>query len=353
MRTSPPPVGTYRVRFRVPTQTGPQNRRDLRDLRPQSDAETFAAILRRQQPPASTPPSNGWTRRRPHQRRPSRSVPGSTRTSPNSPASPPGPATTTTPSTAATSPRLDPKPLTSISRADIATFVNSMEANGLSPKTIKNTVHLLSSTLTLAVREGLLARNPVQGVKLPKQRQGVDDEEGDIFLTYEEFHRLHEATPDHYKPLVALLAGTGMRWSEATALEWKHINLEAGTIQRPPSLEETQAAAGNSAHQRRRRGGGQSTPPPWLSSRWPSRVWASPATSCSHTRRRDRPSLQLLQPHLGAVLRPRRPGEPAAQDQGHASTHASWLICDGVTCRPSRTSSATSRRRPRARCTRT
>jgi integrase len=125
---------------------------------------------------------------------------------------------------------LDTVPIGQVGRTHITALVNGMEDRGLSPKTIKNTVNMLSSALALAVDDGLLARNPTRRVKLPKQRLGVDDSRGDIFLTYEEFGRLYEATPEHYQPLIALLVGTGLRWSEATALQWQHVRLDAGTI---------------------------------------------------------------------------------------------------------------------------
>ena len=205
-----------------------------------------------------------------------------------------------------------------------------MEANGFSPKTIKNTAHLLSSTLRLAVREGLLARNPVEGVKLPKQRQGVDDEEGDIFLTYDQFHRLHEATPDHYKPLVALLAGTGMRWSEATALEWKHINLEAGTI--------------NVRQAWKKRKGGWDTGPPKTQKGKRTVNAATMALVALAEQGVGQPGDFVFRTPGGAIVRHSnfynriwvpscvRAGlvNPRPKIKDMRSTHASWLISNGV-----------------------
>lgn len=122
---------------------------------------------------------------------------------------------------------LDPLPLPLVTRAHVAAVVNTLDAQGLSPKTIKNTIHMLSGVLALAVDEGHITRNPCKRVRLPKQ-QLVEHEER--FLTIEEAAALVDATDAHYQPLVTFLLGTGLRWSEATALQARHVNLAAGTV---------------------------------------------------------------------------------------------------------------------------
>lgn len=122
---------------------------------------------------------------------------------------------------------LDPLPLPLISRAHVTALVNRLDAEGKSPKTIKNVMHMLSSVLALAVDDGHLQRNPCRRVRLPKQRLNEDEVQ---FLTYEEAGALVEAMPSHYRPLVMFLLGTGLRWSEATALQSRHIDLANGTV---------------------------------------------------------------------------------------------------------------------------
>lgn len=122
---------------------------------------------------------------------------------------------------------LDPMPLPLITRAHVAGIVNRLEADGLSPKTIKNVIHMLSSVMALAVDEGHIPRNPTRRVRLPKQ-QLIEHEVR--FLTYEEANALILATEAHYQNLVAFLLGTGLRWSEATALQSRHVDLENGTV---------------------------------------------------------------------------------------------------------------------------
>lgn len=122
---------------------------------------------------------------------------------------------------------LDPLPLPLITRAHVAAVVNKLDAEGKSPKTIRNVVHMLSSVLTLAVDDGHLTRNPTKRVRLPTQQLAEHEIR---FLSYEQSANLLDATPAHYQPLVAFLLGTGLRWSEATALQTRHVNLEAGTV---------------------------------------------------------------------------------------------------------------------------
>lgn len=123
---------------------------------------------------------------------------------------------------------LDPLPLTLVTRTHITSLVNGMERAGRSPKTIKQAVHLISSCYALAVDEGHATANPCKRVRLPKQ--APVDAVKPRFLTRGEVAALVAATPAHYKPLVAFLVGTGLRWSEATALQARHIDLANGTV---------------------------------------------------------------------------------------------------------------------------
>lgn len=118
-------------------------------------------------------------------------------------------------------------PLPLIGRHHITTIVNDMDARGLAAKTIKNTVHMTASVLAAAVEEGHIVKNPCSKINLPKNRH---DREQIRFLEHHEFTAIYDATPNHYKPLVAFLIGTGLRWSEATALQGKHVSIERGTV---------------------------------------------------------------------------------------------------------------------------
>jgi len=123
---------------------------------------------------------------------------------------------------------LDPLPLPLLTRTHITSLVNQMERAGKSPKTIKQAVHLISSCMALAIDEGHATTNPCKRVRLPKQ--APVDAVKPRFMTRGEVADLVSATPEHYRPLVVFLVGTGLRWSEATALQSRHIDLANGTV---------------------------------------------------------------------------------------------------------------------------
>ena len=72
---------------------------------------------------------------------------------------------------------------------------------------------------TLAVRDGRLPRNPATGVRLPRAAKGEP-----VFLTHTQVERLAEACIDH-ELFVRVLAYTGMRWGEATAVRVRRLHL--------------------------------------------------------------------------------------------------------------------------------
>lgn len=96
----------------------------------------------------------------------------------------------------------------------------------VSPKTVRNAHSLLSSILYLAVQDGLIPTNPAHGQDLP-----ADDveEEKDIF-TRSEWDRFYRAMTPHFQPLLALLITSGARWGEATALQVRDLDVDAGVI---------------------------------------------------------------------------------------------------------------------------
>src|SRR3954465_9220454 len=74
----------------------------------------------------------------------------------------------------------------------------------------------------------LVARPPVKGVRLPRRRRRDTD---DQTLTREEvFHVLLPPVPGRYRALVALAAGTGLRWGECVGLRWDAVDLVDETV---------------------------------------------------------------------------------------------------------------------------
>jgi integrase len=114
-------------------------------------------------------------------------------------------------------------PLSLLSRKAVAEWVNRLDlVQGLSSKSIANRHGLLSGAMNTAVLDGTIPANPCKGTRLPRGH-----EREMVFLTRDEFADLHSRIRPRYQPLVLLLAGTGMRWSEATALTVRDVDVAA------------------------------------------------------------------------------------------------------------------------------
>lgn len=123
------------------------------------------------------------------------------------------------------SPRLGHLRLSQISREQLARTVNEIDA---SDKTIKNAWGVLATMLKVAVVDGHLPRSPALGVKLPRRTAHLKVEHR--YLTHAEWWDLLDATPAHWRPFVWMLAGTGMRWGEAVALNVGDVDLVHATV---------------------------------------------------------------------------------------------------------------------------
>ncbi len=116
-------------------------------------------------------------------------------------------------------------PLTSLSRDDIARWMQGLSEKGASGKTIANKHGFLSSALNAAVRAGRIPSNPAAGQRLP-----ISERQEMVCLTHEDFLRLLDNITDFWRPLVEFLVASGCRWGEATALKPSDIDRSNGTV---------------------------------------------------------------------------------------------------------------------------
>lgn len=119
-----------------------------------------------------------------------------------------------------------------IDRSDIEAWVRKRSTTATkrtkrppAAKTVANEHGLISTVLEHAAARGWRAGNPARGVRLPKAPHHELD-----LLTDAEFIALWSAMSDRYKPLVWLLGATGLRWGEATALQWRHVGTDTITV---------------------------------------------------------------------------------------------------------------------------
>ncbi len=123
-----------------------------------------------------------------------------------------------------------------VSRSDVEAWVISVEGR-VAAKTLRNVHGVLSGVLEAATRETppLRPDNPAKGVRL---RRGMASAEEMCFLSHGEWALLHRCLERTSRlgrsvdaalgqDLALLLVGSGMRYSEATALQARHVDLLA------------------------------------------------------------------------------------------------------------------------------
>ncbi len=112
-----------------------------------------------------------------------------------------------------------PVPLTAVTHADVGAWLAKLSATGLAPATVRGAHRVFALLLTLAVRDDRIARNPADGVSLPRARR-VEPR----FLTRAEVERLATAAGGE-GDVVRVLALTGLRIGEAAALRVGRVDL--------------------------------------------------------------------------------------------------------------------------------
>jgi integrase len=110
-------------------------------------------------------------------------------------------------------------PLPAVSHADVQSWVNDL-ASGLSPSTVRQTHLVLSGLLKYAVRDGRLAKNPSDGIRLPRLQQRSRG-----YLNHDQAQRLALKAGTQFD-VVLLLSYTGLRWGELAALRVQSVDFD-------------------------------------------------------------------------------------------------------------------------------
>ncbi|MBA2639918.1 MAG: site-specific integrase, partial [Nocardioidaceae bacterium] len=113
-------------------------------------------------------------------------------------------------------PRWERVPLTAVRHADVAGWVAEL---ALAPATVRYVHRVFSLLLDLAVRDGRLASNPANGVRLPRVEPAEKR-----FLTHQQVRDLADAAGPHATAILTL-AYCGLRWGELAALRVSRLDL--------------------------------------------------------------------------------------------------------------------------------
>lgn len=106
---------------------------------------------------------------------------------------------------------------------DIERYKSGKLADGLSPKTVNNTLTVLRRMLSLAVEwEVIKTVPPFSWLRVPPQKYD--------FLDFEEAERLVRGADEESRPMILLAVRTGMRLGELIALRWEDVDLEKGQL---------------------------------------------------------------------------------------------------------------------------
>lgn len=127
--------------------------------------------------------------------------------------------------------------LSEITAEEIDRYAHAKQREGeLSNNSIKKTITRLSQILELALDYEKIARNPAKG----KKRRLPAETRARAWVEPEQLPALLDACGRSYRPLMATLAGGGLRIAEAIALTWADVNLPTGTL----TVADAKTAAG-------------------------------------------------------------------------------------------------------------
>ncbi len=117
---------------------------------------------------------------------------------------------------------LGAKRLDRLKPSDVEALVVKLRKAELSESTVRQVYTVLRGALGIAVRDGLLATNPVAKVRRPK----VTRTEARHLSTAEVKTLLAHAKDSRYYPAVLLMAFTGLRRGEVAGLAWAEVDLD-------------------------------------------------------------------------------------------------------------------------------
>lgn len=120
-------------------------------------------------------------------------------------------------------PRWGDRPVSSIKTREVEEWVTELAAKPLGAQSVRRAVAVLSSTLAVAHRDGVIPSLPTVGVRLP-----VKPKKHMRFLTHSQVDLL--ASCSSQPELTLFLCYTGLRWGEASALKVKHLDFARSRI---------------------------------------------------------------------------------------------------------------------------
>lgn len=110
--------------------------------------------------------------------------------------------------------------LADVEHAKVQAWVADL-ASTMAPASVTKVHRVFSQILKQAVHDGRLARNPAEGITLPRVARAPRR-----YLTHLQVQQLAEACGPGHRRVVLFLAYTGVRWGEMAALRVRNVDLQ-------------------------------------------------------------------------------------------------------------------------------
>ncbi|MHA6797770.1 tyrosine-type recombinase/integrase [Bounagaea algeriensis] len=121
--------------------------------------------------------------------------------------------------------------ISDIAHADVQRWISSL-AKKIAPASVAKVHRTLSLILDWAVKNDRLAKNPAQGINLPRATSPERR-----YLSPAQVKELAQ-TCEPYSVVISFLAYTGLRWGEMAALRTEHVDLDRRRVQVVQSVTE-------------------------------------------------------------------------------------------------------------------
>lgn len=118
--------------------------------------------------------------------------------------------------------------LRDISVLSVDRYLSGLAKAKLSHESMDKIRDVLSSILQSAVRYELLVKNPVEGIRLPKPKQGKRSKP---FVTPDQFMAMLNLIAEPYASMTFVAVYTGLRVSELVGLRWRNVHQDSISIE--------------------------------------------------------------------------------------------------------------------------
>jgi integrase len=119
--------------------------------------------------------------------------------------------------------------LRDLSRLAVQRYFSEMASSPLTHESKDKIRDVLSSVLASAVDFGLIVKNPVEAIRMPKQRAGR--RRSKPYVTPDQFAALLTMIAEPYASMIYVAVYTGLRISELCALRWRNVHESSISIE--------------------------------------------------------------------------------------------------------------------------